>query len=91
MTKDYWLNTQLSLARYYGGCRVFGHRYLLTDADDLVREDFCVFYGKLKRDKFIEVVKQYPHASDKELKAIFKELTKKPEKKQEQTINFEQQ
>ena len=91
MTEEFWINSQLSLVRYYGQCKAFGHRYVIAAKNDLVRDDFLPIYGKLKRDKFLSVLKDHPQASDKELKCIFKELTKKPEKKQEQTINFEQQ
>lgn len=37
-----WLNTQLSIARFYGGCVVNGHRYTIAmnePGQPLVRED----------------------------------------------------
>ncbi len=37
-----WLNTQLSIARYYGGCTYSGHRYVIDHSDPdepLVRAD----------------------------------------------------
>ena len=40
---------------------------------DLVREDFIKYYRKLKRDKFLSVLKEHPTASAEELK---KELKK---------------
>lgn len=39
---------------------------------DLVRKDFVLFYRKLGRDKFIEIVKNNQQASEKELKALMK-------------------
>lgn len=54
---------------------------------DLVRTDFMQYYRKLKRDKFLEVLKANPNATDKELKVIFKEMTtKKKEKKEEPNL-----
>ena len=35
---------------------------------DLVREDFVKYYKKLKRDKFLAVLKKHPTASEQELK-----------------------
>ena len=43
---------------------------------DLVRKDFIPFYYKLKREKFLEVLKEHHMAGDKELMKIYKELTK---------------
>ena len=69
MTKDYWMASQLSIARYSGGCKINGKEYLVVPQSyDLVRTDFIKYYTKLERDKFMEVVKLYPHAEDKDLK-----------------------
>lgn len=35
---------------------------------DLVREDFIKYYRKLKRDRFIAILKEHPHVSAEELK-----------------------
>lgn len=43
---------------------------------DLVREDFIKYYKKLKRDRFIAILKEHPHASAKELKTIMEEKIK---------------
>lgn len=43
---------------------------------DLVRVDFIKYYKELKRDRFIEVLEEHPHASAKELKTIMKEKIK---------------
>ena len=55
---------------------------------DLVRVDFIKYYRKLGREKFTAVLKEHQYSSDKELKAIYNELTK-PKKKEEQKLNFE--
>lgn len=106
MSEEFWINSQLSIARYYGGTKFGGHEYLIVDkhgrdlwecsfaADragsdkaipegepaDLVRRDFIPYYRKLGRDKFLEVLKANQHVSDKELMAIYKEMTSKPKK-----------
>lgn len=43
---------------------------------DLVREDFIKYYRKIKRDRFIAILKEHPHASAEELKTIMKEKIK---------------
>lgn len=43
---------------------------------DLVREDFVKYYKKLKRDRFLAILKEHPHASAEELKTIMKEKIK---------------
>ena len=43
---------------------------------DLVRVDFIKYYKELKRERFIAILKEHPHASAKELKTIMKEKTK---------------
>lgn len=44
---------------------------------DLCRIDFVPFYRKLGRDRFISVLKDNRGLSDKEMKAVYKEQTKK--------------
>lgn len=43
---------------------------------DLLRVDFIKYYKELKRDRFIAILKEHPHASAEELKTIMKEKTK---------------
>lgn len=31
MTQEYWMNSQLSVARHYGKVKVFGHEYWIVD------------------------------------------------------------
>ena len=33
MTEEYWANTQLSVARYYGGINAFGQEYIIVNKD----------------------------------------------------------
>ena len=47
-----WLNTQLSIARYYGGCTYQGHSYLIDMQDPerpLVRQDILSAEKKAKK------------------------------------------
>lgn len=119
MTEEYWRNSQLSIARFYGRCRAYGHEYIVVNQEDkdlfqltaeanrqgramaipagepadLLRSDFHQLYRQLGRDKFIEVLKSYPHADDKELKqhmktiaAEVKEAKAAKKEKQEPTL-----
>lgn len=91
MTKEYWLNTVFSVARFYGGIRIMGHEYIITKAGDLLRGDFLKYYRKLGRDRFIEILRYHQRDSDFGLKEIFKEevekmKTEKKEKGKEQSL-----
>ena len=46
-----WLNSQLSIARHYGGCNIYGHQYQIDYADPmtpLVRMDIFKAEQKAK-------------------------------------------
>ena len=107
MAEEYWANSHLSIARYYGGVTFISHEYQIVNKHgitifelsnpdskhyvgggnkkaiepgepaDLVRKDFITYYRRLGRDRFLEVLKEHQQASDKELKKIYNELTKK--------------
>lgn len=47
---------------------------------DLLRKDFLLLYRKLGRDKFIEILKDSPHASEDELRERLKTFIKKRKK-----------
>lgn len=47
MNPDYWLNSQLSIAKYYGGMTYNGVHYQIDyDTGDLVRSDCYELYMK---------------------------------------------
>ena len=72
---DYWINSQMSIARFYGGMTLNGNVYrILGDKHDLVRNDWCKVYEKLGRDKTIELIKS--HTTLKEAKALLKKKKK---------------
>lgn len=64
MAKEFWLNSQFSIARFYGGIHINGTRYILMGSEqDLVNNDFVKYYRKLGRDRFIQVLEQHKYAS----------------------------
>lgn len=44
---------------------------------DLVREDFIKYYKKLKRDKFLAVLKEHPTASAEDMKRVMSGISKR--------------
>lgn len=88
MCKEFWVNTQLSIARRYGGARIDGHEYHIIGGNDMVRKDFIPFYRKLGREKFLEILKAYQQTPDKELLAIYKEMTSKKKKEEPKPLDL---
>ena len=77
LTKESWMNSQLSVAKYSGGVQVIGEGgkkfqlgIPLGDPADLVDKEFIPFYKKLGRDLFIAIIGANPLVSRKELKEI---------------------
>lgn len=63
MAKEFWLNSQFSIARFYGGIRINETRYIIMgNEQDLVDDRFAKYYNKLGRDRFIQVLEQNRHA-----------------------------
>lgn len=57
---DYWRNSQLSIARFYGAIKIDGTLYLIDKPSDyLVREDFVKFVGALGMPTVVKAVKRY--------------------------------
>ena len=74
MTKEFWLASQLSVAKYSGGCRAWGHDYrVIPQTYDLLRTDFIPHYERLGRERFIELLKAHPSEPDTALKCIMQE------------------
>ncbi len=56
---EYWSQSQMSIAKYYGGLQINGRQFKLIDSGepaapglckpDLVREDWCSLYKKYRR------------------------------------------
>ncbi|MBE6320131.1 MAG: hypothetical protein E7075_04100 [Bacteroidales bacterium] len=59
MAKEFWLNSQFSIARFYGGIHINGTRYIIMGSEqDLVDDGFAKYYNKLGREKFIQILEQ---------------------------------
>lgn len=54
--------TQLSIARYYGGIKINGNHYTYMPTDELIRDDVLKFVTKLRKAKKAE-----PTATQQEL------------------------
>lgn len=64
MTKEVWMNSQFSIARFSGGIYINGKLYIVIGSEeDLVNNDFAKYYYKLGRDRFLQVLEQHKHAS----------------------------
>lgn len=72
--EDYWMNSQLSVARFYGGIKLHGEEYVIVPPkNDLLLKDWVPVYKKLGRERTIgliengtslEVAKQMLKAKD---------------------------
>ena len=66
MAKEFWLNSQFSIARFYGGIHINGTRYIIMGSEqDLVDDRFAKYYNKLGREKFIQILEQNNRTSHK--------------------------
>ena len=66
MAKEFWLESQFSIARFYGGIRINGTRYIIMGSEqDLVDDKFAKYYNKLGREKFIQILEQNNRMSHK--------------------------
>lgn len=59
ITREYWENSPLSIARHYGGIKINGVMYGIMDQEhgDLVREDWIPIYQKIGREKTLDLIK----------------------------------
>jgi hypothetical protein len=83
-----WINSQLSIARYYGGVRINGRKYVLMDSGepaepgkfipDLVREDWCSLYKEYKRSLKLYIREGMTPAQTR--KALKRRKANEPEK-----------
>ena len=56
--KEHWLNSQLSIARRYGGININGERFIVTDNLDLLNTKYLSLYKFFGRDEFIALVRE---------------------------------
>lgn len=78
-TKEQWLGSQLSIARFYGGIRLNGVEYkVIPQTFDLVRKEWIPVYNAVGREKMIEFLKS--KLTLKEAKEKAKETKQKKQK-----------
>lgn len=53
IAEEFWANSQLSVARYYGGCRCFGHEYIIVNSRGMDLWECTAEANKLGREKAI--------------------------------------
>lgn len=56
MPAEFWMNSQLSVAKYFGGIKINGVQYVVVGTD-LLREDWVPVYKKLGRERTIGLIK----------------------------------
>lgn len=54
MAEEYWANSQLSIARYYGGINFMGRKYLIVNKDGKDLFELSIEADKAGRTKAIE-------------------------------------
>lgn len=58
ITADYWMNSQLSVARFFGGVKFNGEEYVIVPPkNDLLLADWVPVYNKLGRERTIGLIK----------------------------------
>ena len=56
--EGYWMNSQLSVARFYGGIKFGGEEYVIVPPkNDLLLKDWEPVYKKLGRERTIGLIK----------------------------------
>ena len=89
MTKEFWLNSQFSIARFYGGIKINETRYIIMGSEDLVDDRFAKYYTKLGRDEFMRILEQNKHADKGTVMRLMEEALnaqKVAKKAKQQTI-----
>ena len=57
--KEAWLNSQLSVARFYGGININGQGFKVVRGGQLVREDFVGVVNSLGADVVVRALNRY--------------------------------
>lgn len=77
MTKEYWLDSQFSIARFTGGIKLNGVEYWVVGEErDLIDSDFEKYYTKLGRDEFIRILEHNNHADKETVMRLMKDALK---------------
>lgn len=84
---DYWINSQLSIARHYGGIKINGKQYIIMGQTlDLVRNDWAGVYNRLGRGKLLELLEK--GTTLKEAKEFIKNEKARQEKSEVKGSNY---
>lgn len=82
ITKENWMDSQLSPARHYGGIKIDWKEYVVTlPYCDLLRAEYLKLYNFFGRDEFISLL------TEKLTKKQMEELMDESKKKEKQIIN----
>jgi hypothetical protein len=74
--KEVWMDSQLSIARFYGSITINGTTwFVMPESYDLVCQDWVLVYVNLGREKTIELLKN--DTPLREAKKLLKERQKK--------------
>lgn len=77
MAKEYWLNSQFSIARFTGGMKLNGVEYWVVGEErDLIDSDFEKYYTKLGRNEFMRILEQNKHADKGTVMRLMKDALK---------------
>lgn len=77
MTKEYWLNSQLSIARFTGRAKINGEEYwVVGEQRDLVDCRFEKYYTKLGRSEFIRIIEQNAGKDKESIMQVMKDALK---------------
>lgn len=67
ISPGYWRNSQLSIARFYDGCLLNGHRYILDhETDELVRQDIYTRDLRNRRKQKAAAARDHRRANEAE-------------------------
>ena len=89
---DYWMNSQLSIARFYGAITIDGDTYLVHPPSGyLVKQDFVKYIDKLGFDTVKKAIQRYgdrakTHEVLKRLAKIIKARRQAEKKEETQTL-----
>lgn len=77
MTKEYWLNSQLSIARFTGRAKINGEEYwVVGEQRDLVDCRFEKYYTKLGRSEFIRLIDENANKDKESIMQVMKDALK---------------
>lgn len=92
MTKEFWLNSQFSIARFYGGIQINGRQFIIMGSEqDLVDNYFVKYYHKLGREKFMQILEQNMHTDKKVVMQAMKDALNSQEVAKKAKQNNKQQ